>query len=90
MKFCRRSAIRSTPSSSAAASTNRSMTKFATSEAEAAIGALLALVGQHGGQIDLDAVDAVGTHALGERVAVLADAELQIGAKVVDDPGSSG
>ena len=55
--------------------------------AEAAIGALLALVGQHGGQIDLDAVDAVGTHALRERVAVLADAELQIGAIVVDDPG---
>ena len=52
--------------------------------AEAAIGALLALVGEHGGDVDLDAADLVGADDLRERVAVMADAELEIGAVVVD------
>ena len=52
--------------------------------AEAAIGPLLALVGEHGGEIDLDAVDLVGAGHLRHGVAVLADAVLEVGAVVVD------
>ena len=52
--------------------------------AEAAIGALLALVGQHRGDVDLDAADLVRPDDLRERVAVMADPELEIGAVVVD------
>ena len=52
--------------------------------AEAAVGALLTFVRQHGLDSVLDAPDSVGTGDLGERVAVVADAELDVGAVVVD------
>ena len=55
--------------------------------AEAAIGALLAFVGEHRFKFDLDRVDGIGADALREGIAMLADAELKIGAVIVDDVG---
>ena len=52
--------------------------------AEAAVGALLVLVRQHGGERVLDVLDPVGPDDLRERVAVRAGAELEVGAVVVD------
>jgi hypothetical protein len=52
--------------------------------AEAAVSALLAFVRQHGFDPVLDASDSVGTGDLCERVAVVTDAELDVGAVVVD------
>ncbi len=52
--------------------------------AEAAVGALLVLVRQHGGQRVLDVLDPVRPDDLGERVPVGAGAELEVGAVVVD------
>ena len=52
--------------------------------AEAAVGALLVLVRQHGSERVLDVLDPVRADDLGERVAVGARAELEVRAVVVD------
>ena len=45
---------------------------------------MLALVGQHRGDVEVDAADAVRPDDLRQRVAVMADAELEVGAVVVE------
>src|SRR5215510_9673077 len=52
--------------------------------AESAIGALLALVGQHRGDLQVDAADPIWPDDLRQRIAVMADAVLEIGAVVVE------
>ncbi len=52
--------------------------------AEPPVGALLVLVGQHRTDPVPDAADPVGPDDLGQRVAVVPDAELDVGAVVVD------
>src|SRR5262249_15554142 len=52
--------------------------------AEAAIRALLALVGEHGGYIEVDAPDAVWPADLGQRVAMMPDPVLEISAVIIE------
>src|SRR5208283_4915443 len=53
--------------------------------AEAPVGALLVLVGQRGPHLVTHAADHVRADDLGQGVAVMAHAELDVGAVVVDD-----
>jgi hypothetical protein len=52
--------------------------------AEAAVGALRALVGQHRGDVEVDAANAVWPDDLRQRVAVMADSVLEIGPIIVE------
>ena len=65
-------------------STSRSSTQFEHLGAEAAVRALLVLVGEDRGERVLDVLDPVGADDLRERVAVRAGAELEVRAVVVD------
>ena len=52
--------------------------------AESTIGALLALVGQYRGNVQIDAADAIRPDDLRQRIAVVADAELEVRAVIVE------
>src|SRR5215510_5797584 len=63
---------------------NSTESRPSSSTAKSAIGALLALVGQYRDDLQVDAADPIWPDDLRQRIAVMADAVLEIGAVVVE------